>query len=43
MKTSVYYSNVNKSSEFVNEFGFEILDNEKLGKIRGGIFDPDPK
>ena len=41
MKTSDYYSNEKKSSALVNECNFEILDNEKLGKIKGGIIDPD--
>ena len=40
MKTLDYYSNEKKTSEFVNECNFEILDNEKLGKIKGGIMDP---
>jgi len=39
MKTSDYYLKEKKSSELINE-GFEILDNEKLGKIKGGFSDP---
>ena len=41
MKTLDYYSKEKKSSKFVNECNFEILDNEKLGKIKGGTSDPD--
>jgi hypothetical protein len=43
MKTSDYYLNRQKISELTNENFIEILDNEKLGKIKGGISDPDPK
>ena len=39
MKTLDYYLNEKKSSELINN-SFEILDNEKLCKIKGGIADP---
>lgn len=39
MKT-LNYSSEKKSIEQINEHNCEILNNEDLGKVRGGIMDP---
>ena len=41
MKTLDNCLNYKKLSELVNENTIEVLDNEKLGKVKGGIIDPD--
>lgn len=40
MKSIDYYSSQQRLEKLVNENGIEILDNEKLNKIKGGISDP---